>query len=1009
MAIIDIVAKVVGTKQDKDLKKLRPLLQKVNTAWEDIKPLSDTELQGKTEEFRRRLREGETLDSLLFEAFAVVREATHRILGNGKVFQKEDGTEVRFMAHFDVQVLAAIVLHQGKIAEMKTGEGKTQVAPMAAYLNALPEDKSVHVVTVNDYLAKRDSEWMGQIFRFLGLTVGCIDSTAPGSSERKAAYACDIVYGTNNEFGFDYLRDNMAVRKENLVQSDLNFAIIDEVDNILIDEARTPLIISGPSDKDNSQYINLEPLVRKLIAAQKQRASEIFKKLETHIAEKRYDRTFGELMLTLKRAVPKDPRFLELIKDKEVDRVMKAVEGEYLREKKLHLLNEELFFAIDESGNSTEMTEMGRELISGSNTGFFVLPDLSVTIGEIDAATDMTPEEKNLAREKAHQEYAEQAEKIHCVTQLLRAHAMFEKDVDYVVRQGKVEIVDEFTGRIMSGRRYSDGLHQALEAKEGVQVAGESQTLANITFQNFFKMYDKVAGMTGTAVTEAKEFIDIYELDVVQIPTNKPIIRNDYDDQIYKTPREKYNAVVAEIQEAVEAGRPTLVGTISIEKSEYLGSLLKKAGVAHEVLNAKNHAREASIVAQAGRKGAVTIATNMAGRGTDIKLGGNFEELAREKLLMDGEDPDAFSEEDMKNRYPELHQKVAEEKMEVLAAGGLQVIGTERHESRRIDNQLRGRSGRQGDPGLSRFYLSLDDDLMRIFGSERIAGLMDKMGLEEGEVISHGIISSSVSRAQRKVEGRNFEIRKHLKEYDDVMNMQRKEVYALRKTILLGEDIAAEINDQFGGALEAILLRHTAGAKNPEEWDFDKINEEMARTFGIVVSKEEYSLQGLTVESLFDSLWGEIRSFYQNKEERIGADRLRELERNVALMVIDEKWKKHLFEMDHLRDEVQYRSFGQKKPLFEYQKEGLLLFEQFREDLAVQISSMLFRIEVVERPRPNDSRPVKESHSRVNTFASRGDGAKPKPQQLLRTHPKVGRNDPCPCGSGRKYKKCCGK
>ncbi|MGM0444281.1 MAG: preprotein translocase subunit SecA [Fibrobacterota bacterium] len=1008
MNLVTLLTKFFGTKQDKDLKQLRPILASVNRAWKEIMPLSDEELQGKTAEFRRRLTEGETLDDLLPEAFAVVRETTHRVLGEGRIITNENGEEVRFMAHFDVQVLAAIVLHQGKIAEMKTGEGKTQVGPMAAYLNALPAGKSVHVVTVNDYLARRDSAWMGQIFGFLGLTVGCIDDTQPGSPERREAYARDIVYGTNNEFGFDYLRDNMAVSRDALVQSDLHFAIIDEVDNILIDEARTPLIISGPSNKDNHEYAQLEPQVRKLIAAQKRLVGELFQELEEFIKKGEYSFKFGELMLTIKRAAPKDERFLELVKDKEIAKVMKQVEGEYLREKKLNELNENLFYALDESGHSAEMTEKGRVLISGEESDFFVLPDLSLIIGEIDTDDSLTPEEKNLRREQAHQRYTQQAEKIHCVSQLLRAHAMFEKDVDYVVREGQVEIVDEFTGRIMSGRRYSDGLHQALEAKEGVKVAGESQTLANITFQNFFKMYDKVSGMTGTAVTEAKEFIDIYELDVVQVPTNRPIIRKDLDDEIYKTPREKYNAVVGEIKAAVEAGRPTLVGTISIEKSEFLSRLLKKEGVAHEVLNAKNHSREASIIAQAGRKSAVTIATNMAGRGTDIKLGGNFEELAADKLRMDGEDPEAFSEQEMKERYPDLHAAVQQEKQEVLTAGGLEVIGTERHESRRIDNQLRGRSGRQGDPGLSRFYLSLDDDLMRIFGSQKIAALMDRIGVEEGEVISSRLITGSVSRAQRKVEGRNFEIRKHLKEYDDVMNMQRQEVYGLRRNILLNDDIHDEVNDQFGGALESLVLSCCTG-KNPEDWDFDGLNGETAKIFGILVNRGDFDLGSLSQEKLFDALWEKIRSFYEAKEERIGAEQLRELERRVSLMVIDEKWKNHLFEMDHLRDDVQYRSYGQKKPLFEYQKEGLKLFEQFRDDLARQISSMLFRIEVVDEPAQNQPQRVNESHRSVNTFRPARRSDAPAPKQRVREEPKVGRNDPCPCGSGKKYKKCHGR
>ncbi len=1010
MGFVSVLSKIFGTKQDRDMKKLQPILTKVNTTWESIKTLSDDELKAKTAEFKERFTGGESLDDLLPEAFSVVREATHRVLGEGKkLTDPKSGKEISFMAHFDVQVLAAIVLHNGNIAEMKTGEGKTQVGPMAAYLNAL-SGKGVHVITVNDYLAKRDSEWMGQIFEFLGLTVGCLDKTRPGSPERRDAYASDITYGTNNEFGFDYLRDNMATRKENLVMGELNFCIIDEVDNILIDEARTPLIISGPSNKDNREYEELNPQIVRLIGAQKKCVADIAAKVKPYVDKEEFDEEFGRLMLVFQKGDPKNQFLLDTLKLPGVAKAMKTVEAEYLREKKLNELSEELFYAIDESGHSAEMTEQGRQYISGSDTEFFVIPDLSSQIGKINDDKEMSGDDKNLARELAHREYAERSERIHCVGQLLRAYALFEKDVGYVVKEGQVQIVDEFTGRVMEGRRYSDGLHQALEAKEGVKVAGESQTLATITFQNFFKMYNKLSGMTGTAVTEEKEFSDIYELQVMQIITNRPIARADWDDEIYKTEREKYNAVVQEIKRVNELGQPVLVGTVSIEKSEYIGKLLAKEGVPHEVLNAKNHTREASIIAQAGSRGAVTIATNMAGRGTDIKLGGNFEELAKIKLVTDKEDPEAFSNEELVAKYPALHKEIEIEKAAVLEIGGLCVIGTERHESRRIDNQLRGRAGRQGDAGSSKFYLSLDDDLMRIFGSERIAGIMERLGAEEGEVISHGLVSGAIGRAQRRVEGRNFEIRKHLKEYDDVMNLQRTEIYGLRQQTLKNEDIHSLIREQFAGSLEDLILNHCTGKNGA--WDIDGLEIGLGSTYGVVLDREKYDFTAITVEELFDAIWVEITEFYKAKEDRIGSEQMRALERQAFLMTIDELWKEHLYEMDSVKDGVQYRSFGQKNPLFEYQKEGLKLFESLRNSIATKIASMLFRFEIVEKPR--EEQRVVERHDVVGQGQEPTNTATPEAQgqvshtPQVRSEEKVGRNDPCPCGSGKKYKKCHG-
>jgi preprotein translocase subunit SecA len=931
------------------------------------------------------------------------------------------------MAQFDVQVLGAMVLHQGKIAEMKTGEGKTFVAPMAAYLNALG-GKGVHVITVNDYLAKRDSEWMGRIFIFLGLTVGCLDKTEPGSPERREAYLCDIVYGTNNEFGFDYLRDNMAVSPDGCVQRDLNYAIIDEVDNILVDEARTPLIISGPVTKSNREYEELRPRVQKVVAAQNRLVQKIVTRAEELLGDEEKGYEAGMTLLTLRRGAPKSKKFLKMIKETGVAKLMKTVETDYLREKKLHELDEELYYTIDESGHSAELTEKGRELIGGSNPDFFVVPDLAEMIGAIDRDESLSQQEKSLKREEAHREYAERSERIHSVAQLLRAYSLFERDVDYVVQEGQILIVDEFTGRILHGRRYSEGLHQALEAKEGVKVAGENQTLATITFQNFFKMYNKIAGMTGTAITEAGEFNEIYKLDVVQIPTNRPMVRVDHDDEIYKTQREKYNAVVQEIAEKHSEGRPVLVGTTSIEKSELLSKLLTRAGVEHEVPNAKQHAKEAQIVAQAGRAGAVTIATNMAGRGTDIVLGGNFEALARSKLLLDGEEPEEVSREELRERFSDLAEELAGEHEKVVTAGGLHIVGTERHESRRIDNQLRGRAGRQGDPGASKFFLSLDDDLMRIFGSERIAAIFDRLGAEEGEVITHPLVTRAIGNAQKRVEGRNFDIRKHLKEYDDVMNYQRTEIYGLRQRILKGEDIKEQILDQMAAWLEDVIVKHTGGGGRADEWELTGLYDEVQAGCGVVYRIPEEQLASRDQDSLFDDLWKEVKQRYEEKEARIGAEAMRRFERGVFLMVIDNLWKDHLYEMDHLKGGVQFRAFGQKNPLYEYQREGLKMFEELRSAIAREVTGLLFRLEEVEQ---RDRMGVDHSqvlHGDFDIFTTDQQppeaAASPRsrdPRQLVtnrdaasgprtpvRVAERVGRNEPCPCGSGKKYKKCCG-
>jgi len=826
-----LLTKIFGTKNERDLKKLQPYVAAINALEPQISQLTDSQLQAKTAEFKEKLRQGATLDDLLVEAFAVVREVARRTVR---------------MRHFDVQLMGGIVLYQGKIAEMKTGEGKTLVATLPAYLIGL-EGKGVHIVTVNDYLAKRDAEWMGPIYKFLGLSVGVIQHDM-GDAERQKAYRADITYGTNNEFGFDYLRDNMKFRVEDMIQREFNYAIVDEVDSILIDEARTPLIISGPTQESTALYYKVDNFVRRL---------------------------------------QKDKHFI-----------------------------------LDEKTRTIALNENG---VSEAEK-YFNVPNL-YDLNYMDL--------------------------VHAVNQSLKAHFLFKRDVDYMVKDAQVIIVDEFTGRLMPGRRYSDGLHQALEAKERVRVEEEYQTLASITFQNYFRMYKKLSGMTGTAATEAAEFQHIYNLDVVEIPTNKLLIRTEYPDTIYRTAREKWNAVSEEIIELNKIGRPVLVGTISIEKSEHLSNILKKRGIKHVVLNAKYHELEAQIIAQAGRIGAVTIATNMAGRGVDILLGGNPEYLAREALRKAGIEPAQATTEQFNKAFEEALKITSDEHERVVGFGGLHIIGTERHESRRIDNQLRGRAGRQGDPGSSRFYLSLEDDLMRIFGSDRISGLMARIGMSEGVPIEHPMVSRTIERAQKQVEAQNFSIRKHLLEYDDVMNKQRETIYRQRREILEGKDLRDYYFNLIETLVEWYLDQHAGKNKPPDEWDKESLHQAIFSQFGYEFNQLNIDWESTTYEELREKLIEALKELYEQKEKFLGADRMREFERLILLQVIDSRWKDHLLEMDYLKEGIGLRGYGQRDPLIEYKKESFEMFQQMLDRIEEDAVRYLFLIQpVVEVERP---------------------------------------------------------
>ncbi len=909
------------TYSEKEVKRVQPTIDKINGLEDEISKLSDEELRAKTDEFRAELKEGKTLDDILPEAFAVVREASKRVLG---------------MRHFDVQLIGGIVLHQGRIAEMKTGEGKTLVATLPVYLNAL-SGEGVHVITVNDYLAKRDSEWMGKVYRFLGLTVGLVIN-GMNPKQKQDAYNCDVTYGTNNEFGFDYLRDNMVIYKNQLVQRKLHYAIVDEIDSILIDEARTPLIISGRANKSSDLYKKADSFVRKL---------------------------------TPKVIVEED------VKDFE--------QAESL---------EEYDYVVDLKAKSATLTQKG---IKKAEEEF-----------KLENFNDI-----------------ENSELVHNVNQALRAHGIMKKDIDYIVKDGEVLIVDEFTGRIMVGRRYNNGLHQAIEAKEHVTIADESKTLATITFQNYFRMYEKLSGMTGTAMTEEEEFEEIYKLDVIEIPTNKPMIREDEPDVIYKNENAKYRAIIQDVKARHEKGQPVLVGTVSIEKSEKLSDLLKKEGIKHEVLNAKNHEKEAEIVAQAGKFGAVTIATNMAGRGTDIMLGGNAEYLAKQEMrkqkysqeLID--QATAFNETDdqqvldARAKFKELEAKfnetIQEEKQKVTEAGGLRIIGTERHESRRIDNQLRGRSGRQGDPGSSDFYIGLDDDLMKIFGGDAITRVYNTLGADEDMPLSAKVLSKSVEAAQRKIESRNFGIRKHVLQYDDVMNSQREIIYGERKQVLDGENLKDKIQNMVDFVVETIATSYLT----PEgELNREALIEEATTTLGIVDAKE--LLQDATPETATEILKEKAHQVYEEKEVEFGEEDMRELERVVMLKIVDQRWMDHIDSMDELKDGIGLRAYGQKDPVVQYRLEGFDMFDQMVNDIKFDVVRFMLNarkreggVERTETVKVTNAALEDTAINLVDGNISEKEGGMKK--TVVNTEPKVGRNDPCPCGSGKKYKNCCGK
>jgi len=955
-----------------------------------------------------------SMDTILPEAFAVVREASKRTLN---------------MRHFDVQLMGGIALHQGRIAEMKTGEGKTLVATLPVYLNAL-SGRGVHVVTVNDYLARRDSEWMGKIYTFLGLTVGVIQNNMP-PKDRQNAYGCDITYGTNNEYGFDYLRDNLKSDPEERVQRELHYAIVDEVDSILIDEARTPLIISGEVEHDSNKFLDFRRPVRGLVDRQWTVLTDLFRKV------KKYDETDPEAyekfetLLKIERGNPKNDQLLEYIAEhKNARKQMLQVENDYMRDKRTHELSEGLMFAISEKENNVELTEEGQRLLSHKDPDLFVLPDVDEEFTKIDHDDSLDAHQKAEAKRAISSLYDERHEKIHNITQLIKAYTLFKKDVDYVVNGSEVVIVDEFTGRMMPGRRYSDGLHQALEAKEGVQVAKASQTIASITLQNYFRLYDKLSGMTGTAETEAGEFMDIYKLDVVVIPTNEPMVRDDRPDVIYKTENAKFRNAVREIVDCYMRGQPTLVGTITIKVSEELSEMLNlkhltkildsetleqlktvmkerghKGKVPHHVLNAKYHEKEAEIVSQAGQWGAVTIATNMAGRGTDIVLGDGVADL-----------------------------------------GGLHIIGTERHESRRIDNQLRGRSGRQGDAGSSRFYLSLEDDLMRIFGSERIASIMERLGVDEDEPIEHGLISRTIENAQKKVEGFNFEIRKQLLKYDDVNNKQREVIYTRRDHVIFSPDLERDFFYMVEDVIFDLMEQHAPQDKYPEDWDYDALKSELLDRFGVYQSFDHLDKEELIRDNLYDILKQAFVTSFQEKKDDLNRipdepfqlffgpikednTKINVFLRAVMLRVIDRSWMDNLQSLDHLKEGISLRSYGQKDPLLEYKREAFDIFAEMIDRINAETVELVMKFSVRAQPEEprrrgiivstneqiEDSQGLALRRGRqmaqqrpVDELATNtSENAKPRP--VVRTHPKVGRNDPCPCGSGKKYKKCCGR
>ncbi|RKY47239.1 MAG: preprotein translocase subunit SecA [Candidatus Neomarinimicrobiota bacterium] len=1021
MGVLKLLTKVFGTANERELKRLQPLVERINEIYKTLHDLPMERLRQRTEEFKEMIRqareeakkeaesvglseeekhkfviraEQKVLDEILPEAFAMVKEVCRRLVGQEWTVV---GQKVKWdMIPFDVQLMGAIVLHQGKIAEMKTGEGKTLVATMPAYLNALT-GRGVHSVTVKDYLAQRDREWMGKIYEELGLTVGCILNSMD-TAQRREAYNCDITYGTNNEFGFDYLRDNMALSVENQVQRGHYYAIVDEVDSVLIDEARTPLIISGPvSSSRNRIFKELNPAVSRLVKMQMETVTKMLSAVPDNPEKVEDEKAVARTLFIASQGMPKHRRLRRLLEEPYYKKLLQEGEKEYLlltSSKSGASISqdeyfEDLYYFIEEKQNNITLTAKGEEKLAsllGISVDELVIPDLAEEFAKIDEEKGLSEREKELRKLEIDRKHSEISDRYHNISQLLRAYTLFEKDVEYVVQDGKVLIVDEFTGRILPGRRYSDGLHQAIEAKEGVEIEEETQTFATITLQNYFRMYDKLAGMTGTAETEAQEFHDIYKLDVVVIPTNKPCIRIDYDDQVYKTKREKYNAIIKEIEECHRRGQPVLVGTISVEVSETLSRMLKRRGIPHNVLNAKHHKREAEIVARAGEKGAVTIATNMAGRGTDIKLGEGVKEL-----------------------------------------GGLHIIGTERHEARRIDLQLRGRAGRQGDPGSSRFFLSLEDDLMRLFGSERIASIMDRLGIEEGQVITHPMITRSIERAQKKVEARNFSIRKRLLEFDDVLNQQREVIYKRRNYVLQNDNLKSMLFEMLEDWIDLVIEKYTRGKEHPEDWDWNGLSEEVFSILGIGISVDE--LSEYSISALKRLIIDKAVRYYEHREQLIGPENMRQLEKFVILRTIDDRWKDHLYFMDQLREGINWRAYAQKDPLLEYKAEGFNAFVEMLDEINREALRLCFRVQIgipeeePRRRRPVSYRMVHEDSTGLGFVVPAQETHRPSPgmeppmggapgsakRVPIRVSQKVGRNDPCPCGSGKKYKKCCGR
>ena len=1008
-----------GDRKTRLMSRLAEDIAAVREWAQRYRELAETDFPKKTEEFVSRVRDGESLEAIMPEAYGLAYEACRRLVGRS---WDVVGHPITWdMVPFDVQIAGAIILHRGMIAEMATGEGKTLVATMPLYLNSLAR-KGAHLVTVNDYLARRDAEWMGEVYRFLGVRAGFLQN-AMETDERQRVYACDITYGTNNEFGFDYLRDNMKPGKQYQVQRGFFYAIVDEVDSVLIDEARTPLIISGPVSgsalADNYSYLRnrVETLVRK----QKQTINDLMTKIEHAEANGEESEETGGSLLLARRGDPKNKKFMKLRKQPGYERLMLSVEADLMREKRLHEFDEELYFVIDEKANTIDMTEKGRNNLSAEDQELFVLPELSIQIKEIESDASLDPKERARKKDAAYRKYAEKTEVIHNFSQLLKAYTLFEKDVDYVVQDGHVLIVDEFTGRLMPGRRFSEGLHQALEAKERVTIEGETQTLATITLQNYFRMYTKLAGMTGTAETEEEEFHKIYKLAVEVISTNRPVRRIDYDDVIFRTRREKYAAIIQEIKRTHDRGLPILVGTVSVEVSETLSRMLTREGIPHSVLNAKYHQREAEIVALAGKKGAVTIATNMAGRGTDIKLGPSV--VHCERCCIFCETPDQCSSCSNPTKNPD------ECKADVPC--GLHIIGTERHEARRIDRQLRGRSGRQGDPGSSRFFISLEDDLMRLFGSERISAVMDRLGVKEGEDIQHRFITKAIGNAQKRVEMYNFGIRKRLIEYDDVMNKQRAVIYGRRDQILASENLDEMVAQLIADVVESVLDKYAPENVQPDEWDLDTASTELESIFLVSFDfADVFKERSADLRILYGHFRARALEAFEFRKSMIPADIKEKFMSYIMLQSIDEKWMDHLYELDYLREGIHLRSYAQKDPLVEYKQEAFLMFSAMVEDIDRSILWALFHAQFESeqdrraRRRPDSGVAV---HQVANTYSGMGETgagkaaapasppsgapaavAEPK-EQPIRSAPRVGRNDPCPCGSGKKYKKCCGK